>query len=170
MKKILATFTFTLLLTLNLAVLNVNAQGDQAAELSQCIEACMDGDSDRELPCTSSCQDRLNRTEYLPPLVKPSLLPGPKFSNNEQRTGDEVTGFVTERLLPQIATRLITIVAISSMLGIVYAGILFFSAMGDPEKANKGKDAAIYSVIGLVIALLSFTIVQIISSLPLNTI
>jgi hypothetical protein len=107
--------------------------------------------------------------EYIPPIVKPSLLPGPTFNDENRRTGSEVTKFVTEKALPQISARLITLIAVAAMIGIIYAGVSYFAAAGDADKATSAKNIAIYSVVGLVIALMSFTIVQIITLLPLNS-
>ncbi len=107
--------------------------------------------------------------EYIPPILKPSLLPGPTFSNDKKRTGAEVTKYVTEKALPQISSRLLTLIAVVAMIGIIYAGISFFLAAGDTDKAASAKNIAIYSIVGLVIALMSFTIVQIITLLPLNS-
>lgn len=138
--------------------------------LNDCIDKCQlvpNSTSDQKIICQNKCRSPQN--QYLPPIVKPDLLPGPTFQNGNKRSGQEVTDYVTTKLLPKTATRLITIVAITSMLGLVYAGITYFSAFGDTEKGTKGKSIAIYAIVGLLISLLSFTIVQIISSLPLNT-
>ncbi len=44
----------------------------------------------------------------------------------------------------------------------IYAGILFFTAGGDPEKAAKAKSAVIFGVAGIAIAVLGYGIVQIV--------
>jgi hypothetical protein len=113
-------------------------------------------------------EEEETRKEVLPPIIKPSLLPGPKFEDENSRTGREATNYVTQKLLPMISARLLTIIAVGSLLGMIYAGVMFYLAMGDPEKMAGGKRAAIYSVVGLIIALLSFSIVQIINLLPFN--
>jgi hypothetical protein len=124
--------------------------------------------------CNNQCENQYPATEteptnkeVLPPIIKPSLLPGPSFGDANNRTGQEVTGYVTEKLLPKVASRLLTIMSVASLLGLMYAGVQFYMALGDPEKMGQAKRAAIFSVVGLILALLSFSIVQIINLLPL---
>lgn len=151
------------------------AQFNSTESLQACIQECLskdgatsaDANQTNRFQCQAQC--RQGSPEYIPPIAKPSLLPGPSFRNDNKRTGQEINEYVTVKFLPQLAIRLITIAAITAMLGLVYGGVLYFAALGDPEKATKGKNAAIYAALGLIIALLSFTIVQIISSLPLST-
>lgn len=168
MKKI-SLIIFTSLIVSFVGIIPAGyAQIVDLAELNACIEDCKTSRGEgSELECTEECRTQLSRESYIPPTPKPSLLPGPNFARQDAATVGEVTDYVTVRLMPKLAARFVTLVAVVSMLGIVYAGILYFSAFGDPEKANKAKNAAIFAVIGLVLALLSFTIVQIIVSLPI---
>jgi hypothetical protein len=151
---------------------NANQTNEEfQACLATCIEnVCPGNECSAELrfSCQNQCRAGSNQ-EFLPPILKPTLLPGPTFEENTKRTGLEVNQYITEKVFPRIAARLITVIAVISMLAIVYAGIQFFTAMGDTEKAAAGKKTAIFAVIGLVIALLSFTIVQIVTLLPFNT-
>lgn len=121
--------------------------------------------------CRSNCSqfEPEKKQEYLPPIAKPTNLPGPVFSDPNKRTGQEATTYITEKLLPKVAARMITVIAVASMLGLVFSGIQFYTAMGESDKMQKARRAAVFSVIGLVLALLSFTIVQIINLLPLST-
>ena len=52
------------------------------------------------------------------------------------------------------------IVAVIAVIMIIIAGIEFTTSRGDATKTKKARDTIIYSVIGLVIALLSFAIVN----------
>jgi hypothetical protein len=174
-KFIISSASIILFLVINFAT-PANAQFNSTQSLQDCIQKCLKSreeaggegaNTTNRYQCQVEC--RQGTPEYIPPIPKPSLLPGPTFRNENKRTGQEINEFVTVKFLPKLATRLITIAAITSMLGLVYGGLLFFSALGDPEKANKGKNAAIYAIVGLIISLLSFTIVQIISNLPLST-
>lgn len=47
-----------------------------------------------------------------------------------------------------------------AFLVIIIAGIQFMLSRGDPQKAAKARSAIIYAAIGLVIAVLAFSIVQ----------
>jgi RNA recognition motif-containing protein len=172
LKKIISTSILTLLLSLNFSG-STQAVYSQA-EFLACVEQCVStteraAEGNRILTCQNQCRTSLNGPEYLPPIVKPSLVPGPEFDNPEKRTGQEVNQYITNQLFPKIASRFLTFVATMAMIGIVISGLLFYAANGDQDQAKTAKNAAIYSVIGLIIALLSVAIVQVITSLPLNT-
>lgn len=47
-----------------------------------------------------------------------------------------------------------------ALLVIVIAGIQFMLSRGDPQKSAKARNAIIYAAIGLVVAVLAFSIVQ----------
>jgi len=47
-----------------------------------------------------------------------------------------------------------------SVLMIIWGGLLYITAAGDPAKAGKGKTVLIYSAVGIVIILISFAFVN----------
>ena len=55
-----------------------------------------------------------------------------------------------------------------AFLFLVVAGVRYITAYGDEEAAGNAKNQAIYAVVGLVIALLSYTIVAIITNINLE--
>lgn len=57
-----------------------------------------------------------------------------------------------------IAHVLIFLVGFAAIAGIIYGGILFMISTGDAAKIQKAKNAIFYSIIGLVVAILSFAI------------
>ena len=63
---------------------------------------------------------------------------------------------VTLRAALQLATGLIGIVAV---VFIIYSGIQYTTSSGDAGKIQKAKNTIVYSIIGLIIALLAFAIV-----------
>jgi hypothetical protein len=52
-------------------------------------------------------------------------------------------------------------VALVAVLFGLYAGILFITAGGDDEKLTKAKNILLYSIVGIVVAILAFSIVAI---------
>ena len=60
------------------------------------------------------------------------------------------------------------IVAVIAVIMIIIGGIEYTVSRGDATKTKKGRDTIIYSVIGLVIALLSFAIVNFVLSEVFN--
>ncbi len=56
-------------------------------------------------------------------------------------------------------------VALLAVVFGLYSGILFITASGDEAKLKKAKDVLIYVVVGVVVAILSFSIVSISESI-----
>ncbi|MBQ3310296.1 hypothetical protein IJG73_02545, partial [Candidatus Saccharibacteria bacterium] len=52
----------------------------------------------------------------------------------------------------------------AAVVVIIYGGANILLSQGDPGKIKKGKDAILYGLIGLVIALLAFAIVNFVLS------
>jgi len=46
-----------------------------------------------------------------------------------------------------------------AVIMVIYGGILYVTAGGEPDKADKGKKIIMYAVVGIVIILLSFALV-----------
>jgi hypothetical protein len=55
-------------------------------------------------------------------------------------------------------------IALVSVLIIVIAGFTYVLSGGDPQKTNRAKDAILYAVIGLVVAILGYTIVAFVAN------
>lgn len=55
---------------------------------------------------------------------------------------------------------LLTLVGVGSVVVIIYAGILFVVSSGNSQTIQTAKNTIIYAVIGLVISILSFAIVN----------
>lgn len=64
-----------------------------------------------------------------------------------------------------ITNQLIILGSILSVGGIVFASILYVTALGDGEKVKKAKTALQFSVAGFIVMLLSFPIVNAIVNL-----
>jgi len=52
-------------------------------------------------------------------------------------------------------------VALAAVLFGLYAGVLFITAGGDDEKITKAKNILLYAIVGIVVAILAFSIVNI---------
>lgn len=79
--------------------------------------------------------------------------------------GNEVPEFLTDELVPQIANFLLGAVLSVSVIMIIVGGIMFIYSAGDQEKRTKGRDFIIYSLMGVVIAMLAYAVVQIVLSI-----
>ena len=66
----------------------------------------------------------------------------------------------TEDSIANILSTVFQFLGAISVLVIVIAGLYFVLSRGNPEKANRARDAIIYAMVGLVLATLAFTIVR----------
>ena len=58
---------------------------------------------------------------------------------------------------------------IVAVIGIIFGSIVWTTSQGDPSKIKKGRDAVIYSVIGLIIVLLAVAITNLIAGTVANS-
>jgi len=49
-----------------------------------------------------------------------------------------------------------------AVLSFIIAGVMFLSAQGDPEKIKEAKKAVLWGVVGVIVAIIAFSIVGII--------
>jgi hypothetical protein len=55
---------------------------------------------------------------------------------------------------------IMSIVGIASVAAMVYAGILYFTSGGNEDQAGKAKKTMTYAIIGLIVAILSYVIIN----------
>lgn len=60
---------------------------------------------------------------------------------------------------------LLTVVGILGVVGFVIAGIIYLTAAGDEEQINRGKKAMVWSIVGVIVALLGVVIIKAVQSL-----
>lgn len=76
-------------------------------------------------------------------------------------------GCGNDKKAPNVAVDIInvvlSIVGIITVIVIVVAGIMYMTSTGDAAKTMRAKNAIIYSVIGLIVSLLAFAIVNFVS-------
>lgn len=59
---------------------------------------------------------------------------------------------------------LLAILGFIGIIGFVIAGILYLTAAGNEEQIGKAKSAMMYSIIGVIVALMGFVIIQAVSN------
>lgn len=62
--------------------------------------------------------------------------------------------------IQKILSAVFAIIGVIAVVMIVLGGISYATSQGDPSKVKKGKDTILYGIIGLVISLLAFAIVN----------
>ena len=63
----------------------------------------------------------------------------------------------------------IGVLGVVAVVVVIYGGFLFLTAQGDPGKIKKGKDSITWGIIGLVIALLSWSIINFVLTTAMST-
>lgn len=86
-----------------------------------------------------------------------SGIPKPKGAVS---VGDGVLESGVKGKIIAISNRVISVVAIVAIGGIVFAGFHMVTAFGDDEKHKKGKEALKWAILGFVVALISFPLVN----------
>lgn len=85
-------------------------------------------------------------------------------NNKYTRQQQEVAGCNDERTAGGVGTGLInvvlSIVGILAVIAIIIGAVQYITSNGDAGKAKKARDIIMYAVIGLIVALLAFTIVN----------
>ena len=76
-------------------------------------------------------------------------------SNPEVCNGNDLNSIITI-----IINTLIFAIGIVAVVMIIMGGISYATSQGDPAKVKKGKDTILYGIIGLVVSLLAFAIVN----------
>lgn len=97
-------------------------------------------------------------------IPHPSTLPGPSGGAPGTTDINPNRRILTQGVLPKLAITLIGGTASLALLFLIIAGVRFVTMYGNPEAAETAKKQVIYALVGLFIALMSYTIVTIISN------
>jgi hypothetical protein len=103
-----------------------------------------------------------------PAISNGGILPG--ISTEEtQKAGNETAGlsYVRDKLLPSVANALLTISLALAVVAIVLIGMMFVLSELDRDLLDKAKDALFWLFIGIIIVLLSFSIVKLVLNVNL---
>lgn len=82
----------------------------------------------------------------------------------ESLAGTGITGTtdVTQLVLKYI-NFILPYLALALFVGFIYAGVLYITAFGNEEATDKSKKIMMYSVIGIIIVILSFVAVRVLT-------
>lgn len=83
---------------------------------------------------------------------------GPTASNPAGSPGLPVG--TPEGILVGIMNWLLTIIGVIGVIAFVIAGIIYLTAAGDDSKAKTAKQAMTYAIIGMIVALMGYVIIQ----------
>ncbi|MBI95886.1 hypothetical protein CL656_01950 [bacterium] len=115
----------------------------------------------------ASAEEKVNQNTQSFGIYKPRKLPGPRFTQDNPTT-KEKQRTILNQFLPKFSIRLLVFITIASLLGLIYGGFLYISDLGEEQNLEQAKKAITFSIVGLILAFLSFAIVQIINVIPLD--
>ncbi len=100
-------------------------------------------------------------------IPKPSTLPGPDESEQKSSDADgnetvTTRNFLVNNVLPNLAIWILGFVMGGGVIFLIVSGVRFATAYGNEEAVENAKKQMIYAIVGVMVALLAFTIVQII--------
>lgn len=101
-----------------------------------------------------------------PKIPKPNYLPGPDARNDAENVHEK---YFIRKLLPGLVRGGINILGGISIIMIMFAGIQYIIAFGDEGAVDTAKRNLQYSILGFIVALFSYTIVSLISGIPLSS-
>ena len=106
----------------------------------------------------------------MPTVVLAQFTPGGGFGGSQVEEGNIGTvGAQTGQDIVDLIMALVNwfawIVGLAAVVMGLYAGFLFITAGGDEKKVGSAKSILIYSVIGIIVAILSFGIISVVRSL-----
>ncbi len=99
------------------------------------------------------------------------LLIFPKISNAQWTTGYGNAGMsglpsgTVSNIVMNLMYWLLGLVGVIGIIGFVIAGILYIIAAGDEGKMEMGKNAMTWSIIGMIVALMGYVIIQAVDSM-----
>ncbi|MFC1644416.1 hypothetical protein ACFL08_00140 [Patescibacteria group bacterium] len=74
------------------------------------------------------------------------------------------SGGVSE-IVTNVMNWILGLVGVFGIIGFAIAGIWYLTAAGDDSKMEKGKNSMIWSIIGVIVALMGFVIIQAVDNL-----
>ncbi|QQR55390.1 hypothetical protein IPG41_02440 [Candidatus Peregrinibacteria bacterium] len=99
----------------------------------------------------------------VPLIPAPDFLPTPP----PETTGGLLQDYVLDTAVPKAINIGIGILALTAFMGILIAAIQMLTAYGDETKIGRGKTNLRYSILGLIIVMLSYALVSIVVSVAL---
>lgn len=102
-------------------------------------------------------------------LTKPPIIPtGASSDLKIPGAGKDSASVLQGSVLPTFTNTVIGLTGGLSLLFVIISGIQILTAYGNEEAVGKGKKTLTFALIGLVISLLSYAIVQIIVSIKIK--
>ncbi|MBT6068971.1 hypothetical protein HOG48_04410 [Candidatus Peregrinibacteria bacterium] len=171
MKKFILTISLIIMLTLGI-VGNVAFATGPAAGADEATGSSPGGGQEEVNPGSGQSETCAHNVGpngescVIPPTIpKPRLLPGPSEADNSGLVYERY--FITD-LLPTLIRGAVNLLGGITILALMYGGIQYLTSFGDDTKNENAKRTIIFAIVGLLIAIFSYTIVSIVSETPLS--
>jgi len=93
-------------------------------------------------------------------MVMPSITMADWTDGEHAADSQGLPGGAISDIVMQLASWLLLLLGSIALIGFVISGILYLTASGDEERMEKAKKGMIYSIIGVIVGLLGYVIVQ----------
>ena len=93
----------------------------------------------------------------------PALAAGDSGLDYVEKYRDSTIGSNQQDAMPIISVIInvvIGLIGLVAVIMIIVGGIMYTSSQGNPDKVKQAKDIILYSIVGLVVALLAFAVVN----------
>lgn len=101
-----------------------------------------------------------------------AVIPDGGSGNLPKSEAEQFGGFTYSGLIGQVITRILpiilTIAGFITVIVIIISGIQFVLSSGNPEAAAAAKNRLIYAIVGFIIIVLAFAILQIVNRIFLG--
>ena len=92
-------------------------------------------------------------------------MPGLVLAQFAQPTGTGLPSGSLMSIITSAMNWLLIVVGILGVIGFVIAGIIYLTAAGDEDQIARGKKTMIFSIVGVIVALLGVVIIQAVQGL-----
>ena len=98
-------------------------------------------------------------------IVAPAVVGAQWTRGKTNAAGSGLPADSIYNIIQKIMNWLLGILGFIGIIGFVIAGILYLTAAGDETQIEKAKNAMLYSIIGVIVALIGFVIIQAVEGL-----
>lgn len=102
----------------------------------------------------------------------PQTIPCPEnlpcITEKTQESGEAVRAHITQTFGVRFLTLFLAVMGVTAVVFIIVGGIQMLLAGGNEDQIGKAKKTIMWAIIGLIVAILSVAIVQIVTKLPFN--
>ncbi len=140
--------------------LNANAQifGGFEVEYGACLGDIQEGDENYELCKNVDCSDPQNEDETI--LCTSEAAAGTSFAGDTLETTGLTGTSDFGDFIKKLVNFALPYLTLAAFLGYVVAGVMYITAAGNDEQVGKAKKILLWSTIGLVLVILSFSITR----------